>query len=785
MSPDVRVLTMYLVLYCMMILFCIFGMASSKKHRNTKQIRQGFAGTRAYYEKLFKSEPVQVLIVGSGPAGLVLAAGLAKQSKVVAVLEQNKLPGGGLHTFSTSKGTYATGLHYVGKTLSKAGFRKHLNHCTEGKSIPFAPRKLLRKKASMALFRARDIGCDFPVSTSFLKENSDECYTEEQKPFAMNPRAYDFVSFDAGKTFFPFQPGQEDLQQSLQNLYPQDAGLIDKYFVLVKHLNNHPEAERFFKLKCVPWFSNSTLKHLQKIFCRDFLKYAQKTVTHVLEEEIGIARSSPLFAILTSQFGNYGTWPDESSFYIHAATVGHYFNGSVFPVGGPDAIVQKLIQSIRHYHSAEKPKKDVFCNVKVLGVDYGCRRDILSNLQRKSNVLKHWWMHRPCGLDQAKNSHWLQSCLESVFPFLVAKNLIVHKRYNQKTFSDESDPLLAQVPFVDSDMVELVPVAQNVVFATSSSVATQIVSSKLSLLSLSECVAKHLCMDSVSKDIFLKTFFETFWYNRDAENHREILGKSILSGTMAPNSFSAEIAVSKKDDSSTEMGFFYAFITLSSDYPHTIPLANVWEHPFANHDQVKRSYVQSQEKGLDCDPVLFLSAKSTYDDDRQPPVAHLSKKSFCVLVPVLLRWFDEWKGMSPDKRRNSPSYCAWKEDFWNKIKKSKTLEKFAPNFSGFVVDVVTGTPLSSITYLGSRYGNCYGIPASTERFGVGFDNIMPRTAVRNMFLSGQDVVTAGLAGAVYSAQITEFCIVGVGYLISMLALVLLATLIIIVFVYYT
>ena len=59
-------------------------------------------------------EHYDVVIVGSGLAGLVSAIILAKEGKSVCVLEKNNQYGGNLQTFVRNKTIFDTGVHYIG-----------------------------------------------------------------------------------------------------------------------------------------------------------------------------------------------------------------------------------------------------------------------------------------------------------------------------------------------------------------------------------------------------------------------------------------------------------------------------------------------------------------------------------------------------------------------------------------------------------------------------------------------------------------------------------------------
>ena len=57
-----------------------------------------------------------ILVIGSGIAGLTTALLLAKNGQNVAIVEKQKRPGGLLQSYKRGGHTFATGLHYMGLT---------------------------------------------------------------------------------------------------------------------------------------------------------------------------------------------------------------------------------------------------------------------------------------------------------------------------------------------------------------------------------------------------------------------------------------------------------------------------------------------------------------------------------------------------------------------------------------------------------------------------------------------------------------------------------------------
>jgi all-trans-retinol 13,14-reductase len=56
------------------------------------------------------------------------------------------------------------------------------------------------------------------------------------------------------------------------------------------------------------------------------------------------------------------------------------------------------------------------------------------------------------------------------------------------------------------------------------------------------------------------------------------------------------------------------------------------------------------------------------------------------------------------------------------------------------------------------HGEAYGLAATPERFRT--RSLKPRTSVRNLYLTGQDVTSAGVTGALFGGAVAASAILG-------------------------
>ena len=83
---------------------------------------------------------------------------------------------------------------------------------------------------------------------------------------------------------------------------------------------------------------------------------------------------------------------------------------------------------------------------------------------------------------------------------------------------------------------------------------------------------------------------------------------------------------------------------------------------------------------------------------------------------------------------------------------AEVLGQLPPAVAAAVRHVSLGTPLSNNTFLGTSWGEAYGLEHSARRFNQPF--LRPSTPVGGLLLTGQDVLTDGVAGGALAAFLT-------------------------------
>lgn len=262
------------------------------------------------YRKKFddiKSNHYDCVVIGSGMAGMTCAAALAQTGHRILLLEQHYVPGGMTHTFKRKGFIWDVGVHALGEMDKKN-----------------MPGKILS-------WLSND-----QIKMNRFGDGADQIYDNFNFP--------DGVSFG-------LPSNSRVLVERLKERFPDETAAIDQYFELVSQAGK--SGRNYFFLKTKKKWVNQLLNPL---FNRQFKKWSQLTTKEVLD---GLFKSSQLKAILAAQWGYYGVTPSRSSFYIHAATFRHFWNGAYYPEGTAKTIAESLMKVI------EEKAGDILVRTKV------------------------------------------------------------------------------------------------------------------------------------------------------------------------------------------------------------------------------------------------------------------------------------------------------------------------------------------------------------------------------------------------------------------------------------
>lgn len=178
--------------------------------------------------------------------------------------------------------------------------------------------------------------------------------------------------------------------------------------------------------------------------------------------------------------------------------------------------------------------------------------------------------------------------------------------------------------------------------------------------------------------------------------------------------------------------------------------ANYWIYPKNyDHDQSIENFTKNPESEL---PVVYISFPSSKDPDWDRRFPNKTTIEIITLAPY--EWYKRWA----DKRwkKRGEEYEALKEKFSQRL--LEALYQKHPELRGKIDYYELSTPLSTQHFANYQYGELYGIDHTTERFGQGF--LKPRTPIKNLYLTGQDITSCGVGGALVAGLITASAVTG-------------------------
>jgi all-trans-retinol 13,14-reductase len=200
------------------------------------------------------------------------------------------------------------------------------------------------------------------------------------------------------------------------------------------------------------------------------------------------------------------------------------------------------------------------------------------------------------------------------------------------------------------------------------------------------------------------------------------------------------------------------FVALRGDKEElALPAANYWISPDARHSANRDAfYAAAAAAGGDPAPHLpefaavFLSFPSA--KDAHWPSRHAGKSTAHIIAECPWDLFSEWEGGNVKHR--GAAYLQLKGALAQRLL-AHMFEHF-PQTRGRVEFAELGTPLSSAFYLGAARGESYGLAHTPQRFRQEW--LAPHTAVPGLYLSGQDVLSAGIMGAAVGGLLSAIAV---------------------------
>lgn len=180
-----------------------------------------------------------------------------------------------------------------------------------------------------------------------------------------------------------------------------------------------------------------------------------------------------------------------------------------------------------------------------------------------------------------------------------------------------------------------------------------------------------------------------------------------------------------------------------------LPKTNYWIYPDNDYDAAVERFLDDKDAPF---PVVYISFPSAKDPDyenRHPGTATIE-----IVAPAPYKWFAKWRDETWGKRGDE--YETFKQELGERL--MQHLYEKVPQIRGKVDYFEVSTPLSTDWFAGYQHGELYGLSHTPERMQQKW--LRPKTDIQGLWLTGQDILTCGVTGAMMAGMLTTMSMVG-------------------------
>jgi len=235
-------------------------------------------------------------------------------------------------------------------------------------------------------------------------------------------------------------------------------------------------------------------------------------------------------------------------------------------------------------------------------------------------------------------------------------------------------------------------------------------------------------------------------------NGREFRAPMVVSDAGAVNTFSRLLPEdaakatgfpSKVDEVGASVAHMSLYVGLKGTTEELgLEKTNLWVYQDHKHEENFKRFQEDIHAPL---PVVYLSFPSAKDPDFDRRYPGHSTVEAVTLGPY--EPFQAWENTSWKKR--GAEYEELKASLSERL--LDTLHKHAPGTRGNVEIAELSTPLSTRNFAAHPHGEIYGLQHTAHRFEQRW--LRPRTPIKGLYLTGADVCSAGVVGALMGGML--------------------------------
>ena len=176
---------------------------------------------------------------------------------------------------------------------------------------------------------------------------------------------------------------------------------------------------------------------------------------------------------------------------------------------------------------------------------------------------------------------------------------------------------------------------------------------------------------------------------------------------------------------------------------------NLWIYPNGDHEANVDNFRAGK---TDQYPLIYVSFPSSKDpewEERYP-----GKSTVEIVTIANMEDYQKWNGTTWQQR--GEDYEAKKDVVAKEL--MEVLFQRKPQLRDALDYYEISTPLSTQFYQLNEQGEIYGLDHWVDRFKQGF--LHPQTPIKNLYMTGADVMTAGVGGGLMGGVMSTMCMLG-------------------------
>ena len=169
---------------------------------------------------------------------------------------------------------------------------------------------------------------------------------------------------------------------------------------------------------------------------------------------------------------------------------------------------------------------------------------------------------------------------------------------------------------------------------------------------------------------------------------------------------------------------------------------NLWIYPERDRERAFERFLADPDAPI---PLVYASFPSAKDPTF---AARFPGKATVELVTLAnMDWVERWQGAQ--WKRRGADYEAWKARMSERL--LEVLVQQRPSIAGHIAHAELSTPLSTRHFTAHPRGEIYGLNHTPARFRL---PLRVETGIPGFLLTGQDLVSCGVAGALFGGALT-------------------------------